>query len=145
MKARIFMYLCMIFVVVTALIAGGDKEEELYGTWVNFDYNASAENAKRIIISDPGIRDEANGTIFFYTREYDEQPEGGITFRIEEKWKGDEGNIWYKIEPFGMMVIYELWKISDSGDTLEIASTRQNYPDEIDPNHVNYRIYYRQE
>jgi hypothetical protein len=135
----------MIFVVAIVLIASRDKEEELYGTWVNSDYNASAENAKRVINSDTGIRDDANGTIYFYTREYDERPEGGITFRIEEKWKGDEGSIWYKIEPFGMMVVYELWKISDSGATLEIASTRQTYPDEIDPTHVNYRIYYRQE
>ena len=80
-----------------------------------------------------------------YTRESDEQPEGRKSFRIEKKWKDDEGNIWYKIESLAIMEYYELWKISNSGDTFEFVFTRQNYPDEIDPNHVNYRIYYRQE
>ena len=145
MNTRTFVYLCMILIAVTIFIASGDKEEVLYGTWVNFDYNTSAEYAKLIINSDLGIRDDANGTRIMYTREYDEQPEGRQTFRIEEKWKDNEDNILYKIEPFSDMVYYEIWKISISGDTLEFVFTREDYPDEIDANHPNYRIYYRQE
>ena len=145
MKTKTSMLLLLIFIAVAVLIASGDKKEELYGTWVNLDYNTSARYAKVIINSDRGIRDDANGTMVLYTREYDELPEGSITFRIEDKWKGDEDNIWYEIEPFGMQVFYELWKISNSGDTLERVYTRQTYPDEIDPNHANYHIYYRQE
>ena len=145
MKIRTLEFLLMVLAVVMVLIASGEKEEEIYGTWVNSDYNASAEMAKLIINSDPGIRDDANGTRIMYTRESDEQPEFYLTFRIAEKWKDDDGNIWYKIEPFAETVYYELWKISNSGNTLELDISRQNYPEDIDPNHADYRIYYRQE
>ena len=144
MKTRMFMYFCMISVAVTVLIAGGEKEEELYGTWVNSDYNTSAEKAKLIVDDDPGIRDDANGTVIMYVKEFDEQPYERYSFRIEEKWEDDEGNIWYKIKTF-IMEYCELWKISNSGDTLEFVSIKHNYPDTIDPHHANYRIYYRQE
>ena len=145
MKTRTSMLLLIITVAVTVLIASGDKEEELYGTWVNSDYNATAEKAKLIVDPDPGIRDDANGTVIMYVRESDELPYERYSFRIEEDWNDNEGNIWYKIEPFVVMSNYELWKISNSGDTLEFVFATQNYPDKIDPNHANYRIYYRQE
>jgi hypothetical protein len=127
------------------IITSGEKDEELYGTWVNSDYNRSAEIAKFIVDPDPGIRDDANGTIIVYIRESDEQASWRSSFRIEEKWNDDEGNIWYKIEDLGHTKYYHLWKISNSGNILEYLFSNHNYPDEIDPNNQNYRIYYRQE
>ncbi len=146
MKTRKFVsILIIVLIICSAVIAvGGKKEEELYGTWVNSDYNESAETAKIIVDPDPGIRDDANGTVIGYLRESDEQPAGRFTFRIEEKWIDDEGNIWYKIEAFSHTRYNHLWKISNTGNTLEYVRTRPNYPDEIDPNHPNYRILYRQ-
>ena len=141
MKTRTSMLLLMILVVAIVLIASRDKEEELYGTWVNSDYNASAEIAKLIVDPDPGIRDDANGTVIRYLRGSDKQPYTRFSFRIEETWNDDEGNIWYKIEALVEMEYYHLWKISNSGNTLELVFTRQNYPDEIDSNHANYRIF----
>jgi hypothetical protein len=146
MKSRTLVSILILVLIVcsTVLAGSGKKEEELYGTWVNSDYNKSAESAKVIVDPDPGIRDDANGTVIGYLRESDEQPTGRFGFRIEEKWNDDEGNIWYKIEAFSHTRYNHLWKISNSGNTLEFVRTRQNYPDEIDPNHSNYRIYYRQ-
>jgi hypothetical protein len=102
--------LMLVLIVCTAVLAvGGKKEEELYGTWVNSDYNKSVEFAKFIVDPDPGIRDDANGTVIRYVRESDEQTVARFSFRIEEKWDDDEGNIRYKIEAFGHTKHYDLW------------------------------------
>jgi hypothetical protein len=146
MKTRMLvLILILVLIVCSAVLAGsGKKEEELYGTWVNTDYNTSAKKAK-YVFKPESIRDEADGMYTLYVRDYDENPYESVSFRIEDKWTDDEGNIWYKIEPFAVFIYYGLYKMSDSGQTLEMIFSNQDYPTEMNLNDIEYFIYYRQE
>ena len=64
---------------------------------------------------------------------------------IIKKWRDDAGNIWYRIkrqtgsdEPR-----YELAKISDGGQTLELVIRHDDVPSVLDPANEGYRRYTR--
>jgi hypothetical protein len=70
---------------------------------------------------------------------------------IIDQWKDTEGNIFYQAKweciTYGNGG-YRLYKISDSGNTLEYLFTSYDLKvEEWDPDNIryNYRIYYRQE
>jgi hypothetical protein len=122
------------------------EDEELFGTWINTDYDEVQIAAK--IIFDP------NGVVRAY-------PTVSITkewmigkFTISDKWIDAEGNIWYKwlrTEAKGMSMSdtsehYYLGKISDSGRVLELNYSGYDYPTEVNPDSLKYAysIYYRQ-
>ena len=145
MKTRMLTsILILVLIVCTAVLMGSKKkEEELYGTWINTNYNTVAKMAK-YVFKPESIRDDADGMYTLYVRDYDENPYESVSFRIEDKWTDDEGNIWYKFEPFAVFKYYALFKMSDSGQTLEMIFSNQDYPTEMDPTDIEYRIYYRQ-
>ena len=150
--------LVSIIILVSALLiaissyASGKKayiakeDEELYGIWINTDYNDSQHPAKFIFKPDGTYEGYAktDGTHSYYHGEY----------IITDKWTDSEGNIWYKVffpilwvgsskdtEP-----LYYLSKIDKSGNILETVRSGIDYPTELGPDVLlyTYRILYRQ-
>jgi len=67
---------------------------------------------------------------------------------IADTWTDPEGNFFYKAtfkDFISTSVLYELSKISSSGTEWERVWAGVDFPPEIDPNHSNYSIYYRQQ
>ena len=70
---------------------------------------------------------------------------GDITFTIIESWMDSDGNKYYKVDlVFGIDTWYELWRINETDSVLEYIISNIDYPTKIDPEHMNYRILYRQ-
>jgi hypothetical protein len=142
--------LCIILILVLAILiifgSGASRKPayiskvyEIYGTWVNPDYNTN-----------PGIAAirvyHPNGEVNRYS-ENTATAAGSGEFVITNKWAGSKGTIWYTtIEkyPFTFDVYRILNIISNSGKTLEQTWTLSDYPTEIDTEHSRYAIYYRQ-
>ncbi len=112
-----------------------DNIDEQVGTWINPDYSARPQ---KIVVEPDGI------WVSYYTIE------GTIEFssgklKLIEKWADSKGNIYCKIrsdEPD--YPVYELNRISNAETVLEYIRDTRDYPTEIDPNDLNYRIYYSQ-
>jgi hypothetical protein len=155
MKARTLISI-LILVLAVLIIAGScvpgneasAKEIDIYkklsGTWINKDYDGvpgSYPMAKYVI--------ERDGTYDAYADTSDtSRTSFGEIISIDEKWIDSEGNFWYKATTENLvtnMQYYELGKIHSSGNVWELISLSYDYPNEIDPNHGKYRIYYRQE
>ena len=113
--------------------------EEIYGTWVNRDYQPNAHPRQKIIIYPEewaayGLAESETAT------------DTG-TNKITDKWTDSEGNIWYKFEVSFSSPIrkaYELDKISNSGKTLEFVFSYSKYPTKIDTGDPDYHIYHRE-
>jgi len=155
MRARAIASILMFILAVTIMAGGcatGKKaqmeEEELFkklsGTWVNEDYDKTPGSdpiAKYVI--------ERDGTFDAYADTYDtSRTFFGEIITVEDKWIDSDGNIWYKMRVKDLvehLQRYELGKIHNSGTVWELISLSYEYPNELDPNHSNYRIYYRKE
>jgi hypothetical protein len=112
-----------------------DNIDELVGTWVNTDYTVRPQ---KIIIGSDGVY------VTYKNIEYTVHSGTG-TLRLIEKWKDSKGNIFCKIRSDeGGYPVYELEKISNSGTVLEYVVDYQDYPNEVNQNDLEYRIYYRQ-
>ena len=99
-----------------------DNIDELVGAWINPDYSFRAQK----------IEDT--------THTY-----GTGTLKLIEKWVDSKGNIYYKTRSDQPAhPVYELNKISNAGTVLEYIQNYKDYPTEIDPNDLEYRIYFRQ-
>ena len=140
----------VIFLTILALLAfdrsqsyASDKKtyvakenEELYGTWVNEDYNSSSKYAI--------FEWKADGTFIVYRKTTDEIPFEDGTYTITDKWTESNGDIWYKttwdIYYFGRSG-YMLICISNSGSTLESANSFSDYPTQIDQSNKDYQTY----
>ena len=150
--------LLSILILVSALLiaissyASGKKayiakeDEELYGIWINTDYN-ERDHPVKFIIKPDGTEEgyaKIDSTHSYYHLEY----------IITDKWTDSEGNIWYKVfysilwygsskdtEP-----LYLLSKIDKSGNILETVRSGIDYPTELGPDVLlyTYTIYYRQ-
>jgi hypothetical protein len=145
MKPRVLV-LVIALVLVVSLSFAGDKIslDDIYGTWVNSDYNEKAQSAK--IVSNP------DGTELLYSKETDTEPAWTSESTITDYWYDEEGNLWVKyswvnkeLEASGYTSSgYSLSKYSDSGTVCESVWSQVDYPDEISPIGGNYEIYYRQ-
>jgi hypothetical protein len=132
----------VILVAFSGTVLAGESEykakdnEELFGTWVNMDYNDEM-HAHMIIfkLGEYGIYSSANDNEPMWTAEY----------RISQKWTDAKGNIWYKyrFKAGAMGSGFELCKISESGKTLEYIFSQWEYPKDLDANSEYYRKYNR--
>jgi len=123
------------------------EDEELYGTWVNPEYDGGIYYAKYVIKPD-GTWDE-------YAMSNSNSPVGVGEYTITDKWTDSEGNKWYKnISTFfddesikNPDTYYYLCKIDKTGNVHEMLWSSIDYPTEFDPDGLryNYRIHYRQE
>ena len=109
--------------------------EPFYGTWVNPDYNAAAVYAKKIFRPD--------GTYTDYSHTDVEIPDAQSTYTIIESWMDSDGKKYYKVER-SIFEKYSLYRLDETDSVLECVWSNVDYPSEIDPNHFNYRIHYRQ-
>ena len=109
--------------------------EPFYGTWVNPDYNGPEPPAKKIIRPD--------GTYTDYNRTDITRYDGPYKYTIQESWMDSDGKKYYKVEA-SLIEKYSLYRLDENDSVLEQVWSNVEYPSEIDPNHFNYRIYYRQ-
>ena len=149
MKARMFVSILILILavfIISESFATGGKEykpketEELYGSWTHSDYYKEGKQEK--------IEYDADGTRLVLIFEKDSEPLEEYLYTITDKWTDKEGNIWYKvmqITPKTNFTFYLLIKISNSETVYEEVRDATDYPTEIDVNHRNYVIYYRQE
>jgi len=111
--------------------------ESVYGTWANPDYNTEPETAKLIF--------KPNGTSILYSHTDITQYDGPYKYTILESWMGSDGKKYYKVEYVMGSDEYHLYRLDETDSVLEFVWSNVEYPTEIDPNHFNYRILYRQE
>lgn len=139
--------LIMIFVLL--IIAGScatekmtyiSKDFEIYGIWINPDYNNTDRMSK--IVFHP------NGKDYLYREDISTVVAIEEDFVITNKWIDSKGNLFYTMrfspetDPYWLFC---LLKISNSGKTLEYDWSYDDYPTEIDPQQSGvYSIYYRQ-
>ena len=137
----------LILIMAVLIIAGScaeekpnyiSKEYELYGTWVNPDYDNKEGFYPKVVFN-------PNSKMDFYSVSTASKPtplQG--KFFITNKWTESKGTIWYTfIFNAPAEEFYSLVKISNSGKTLEwIMST--DYPKEMDPESTQYQFYNRQ-
>jgi len=113
-----------------------DNIDELAGTWINPDYSFRPQ---KVVVEPDGIYStyrKIEDTIHYYATG---------TLKLIEKWVDSKGNIWCKTRADRPdFAVYELNKISNAGTVLEWIVDYKDYPTEIDPNDLDYRIYYRQ-
>ncbi len=158
MKTRTLLFIFILISAVFVLFAGGSKKEELYGTWVNTDYDGVeylTKSAKLIFDPNPNAFGEnlksdigePNGSIGWYYNTSDTKTGHESTFAIAKKWTDSEENVWYKINYYDYKfytIDFLLVKMSNSGNTLEYMFCGLHSYDEIDPNSYDYGIFYRQ-
>jgi hypothetical protein len=119
------------------------KDCEIYVTWLVSNYE------KYHIV--PKVSFHPNGMVNFYSSYTATEPNLHGSFVITNKWFDQKGNVWYTIiltpDFYGNQRRYELLKLSDSGQTLEIDWSTTDYPKEIIPDpvfHSGYHIAYRE-
>ena len=142
MKSRTLISILILVLAVLIVIgscATGKKAvkapiEPFYGTWANSDYNTVGANARKIFRPD--------GTYTDYSHTGTEIPEVESTYTIIKSWMDSDGKKYYKVETF--FEKYSLYRLDETDSVLEYVWSNIDYPSEIDPNHYNYRIYYRQ-
>jgi len=146
MKSFFNLIVILIFVAFSGTVLAGENaykatdKEELFGTWVNMDYQESGHTThspQKLIVKlgESGLYSSANDNEPMWTEEIE----------ISHKWTDAKGNIWYKHrwKAGGFGSGFTLSKISDSGKTLEYIYSQWEYPKKLDISSEYYRIYYR--
>ena len=151
MKTRTLVSISILVLAVLIIVgscATGKKtyvakeDEELYGTWVNPDYNYSVTASAKFVV-------HPNGKMEMYSVDTYSTPKKHAEFVITNRWNDTQGNIWYTINFKNIESKYwNYWliKISNSEKALELNDSPNDHPDIIDPNdrYSRYGIYYRQ-
>jgi hypothetical protein len=119
------------------------NDEEIFGAWVNTDHSGEQSWPQKIVYYPWGY------VVQFFKIEY-KNPAWPATSTLVDKWTDAEGNIWYRDfyrdQYGGGLALYQLYKISDNGKTLESIWRQREFPTEadMDPSGATYRIFYRQ-
>ena len=119
------------------------ENEELYGTWVNENYNSSPRSAI--------YEFKADGTWIMYRKTTDEISYEDGSYTITDKWTESNRDVCYKIiwkNDYLARSGYELRCISNSGYSMEAANSSSDYPTQIDPSKGSWTylgIHYRKQ
>jgi len=137
----ITMFLGIALLFAVSVSFAGDKItiEDIYGTWVNADYNEKGQMAIVVINHD--------GTLLGYDKETSTEYYFKNDFTITDNWHDPEGNLWIKhiwVNNEENESGYALHKLSNSGKVKETIWSQIDYPDEISPIAGTYEIHYRQ-
>ena len=114
-------------------------KHEYWGVWTNERYNLKPNRAAKIIYF-PDM------TFAAYDCDFANMPRWRGTISIIDKWKDEEGNSWYKITTNQLkidVIVYELWRISESGTVLEGVWNVGAIPTNINSSFETYTVYYR--
>ena len=155
MKPKTLSSILLLIIAVSVIIGGcatgkkayvATKDEELYGTWINPEYDQKNIMAKWILKPD--------GTFDAYSKSTSNRVFEVGTFTIADKWTDSEGNIYYKYSKSSMeygsienpYTYYFLVKIHATLDIAEELWSSVDYPTEFDPDNLryNYWVFYRQ-
>jgi len=141
MKIRVlYLIIPMIFVLSISFAENKITVEDIFGTWINSDYNEKYGRAKEIHHPD--------GTSEWYSKETDTEHGYTLKYTITDIWYNEEGNLWIKSTFFTIedsSTGYIIFKFSDSGKVRESVWSEAKYPDEMSPIGGNYAIHYRHE
>jgi len=151
---KVFTFVSILILVLAVLIFTGScatgkkasmaqEDEVLCGTWVNLDYDKTWKDGKIIIKPD--------GTYNEYDRS-DSNGAGEWGYTIMNKWTDSDGNTFYKYivksiykeEKVRTPTWYYLARIDNTGNVFEYVDSALDFPFEIDLEHPNYAIHYRQ-
>ena len=148
MKTRTLVAILIVVIAVLVLVGSYvmaqdayvlKEDEEIFGTWINTDYDEIRKYSK-VVIKPDGKSEYYNATTY---SDFDKGE-----FVISNKWVDSIGNIWYTVSeeiPLYMIHYKSLYKLSNFGRTLQTIFNTREYPTEIDPDDTRYAIYYRQE
>ncbi len=146
-KFLVFCVRCLLPVLTLACAtqpAAAEDTEAINGIWVNKEYSGRIADFQKIII------DPVDLTIHWCYKSEAARPDYKHPYTIMGKWTDSEGDTWYKLEWLDRgnkrSKYLELSRISQSGMTLEFVNQRERlgWPTKLDPDHPNYRIYYRE-
>lgn len=105
--------------------------EEIYGTWVNKEYDSEQSNVSRHARWDI----KSDGTWASYAKSDNAKPTWSGTYSIVKKWT-DKGDVWYKItfknQTYNNINCYAFTCIKDSGSTMESAHSLKTHRTNID-------------
>jgi hypothetical protein len=143
MKSIFALFMSLILVALaTNAYAGEDyyfaKEKEvLYGTWVNMEYQDKPMRFPIIVIKDGGAE--------YFTSADSNKPRYKTKSLITGRWFDSDGNTMYKSRWVGDWgeIGCTLFRVSNSGNTLEYVLGFDNYPKVVDTNLGIYRKYNR--
>jgi len=141
MKTRTLV-LVIVLLVAVPLSFADDKIsiDDIYGTWINADYNEKALMAKVTINPD--------NTSQWYRTLTDTDPDYSANITFTDSWYDNDGNLWIKFTTVWTHkgnTSYWLSKCSDSGIVWEKVSSGIDYPEELSPIAGTHSILYRQE
>jgi hypothetical protein len=157
MKTRMLVMIYIFFVVMFLLTGSSATEKKIIpvddavkifeGIYINTEYSGfSIRYPQKFVIStDKRIEERALAT--------QADPSIRAEYKIVECWTDSKGNTYctVAVKYYTGYRLQQLWKLDESGNTLEINSkyaVHGEYPTEIDPNPDSslyyYKIYYRQ-
>ena len=151
MKNRTFISVVILIMAVLIVVGScatgkitsvAKEDEELYGTWINTDYDETNKYAK--------IEMKSDGTWYEYKMSDDDIPIFKCEYTITDKWTDSNRNTYYKIIVTHIdtdyVPFYIISKINKTGNVYEDLVSNLNMPTEFDPDNLmyHYRIYYRQ-
>jgi hypothetical protein len=119
-----------------------DRNEPIYGTWINKDYSGNlAEYAQKWVY-------RAWGYAEAYNRAADANPSLRWTFILVEKWEDSFGNTWYKeFDQSSDEISYLLVRVSSDRRKLEVMINLRAFPAESEMNpkdYDKYRVFFRE-
>jgi hypothetical protein len=155
MKTRTLVSIPIFIVVVAAIFifASCDNgvKPTIIGTWINADYDGMMMDPMgggypaKIVIEQEG--EEIFGSWYNYTT--DTVPLGTSSLNKDDEWYDTEGNYylqhWSQADGDDPHIIYQLWRVNEDNDELEVMETFEGYANEIDDTAEGYFILYRDE
>jgi hypothetical protein len=134
----------VLFVIFTAGCATDAKPyskdtllKDISGVWKNFQYTGSDRPAKRII--------QPDGMITVYDSYDSMTPTNTGKITIRKAWTDRSGTLWFQsIVRFEASdaVSYELCRLKDDNQQLDILSAPDHFPEEWDPARYPHCFYY---
>ncbi|MGA2766240.1 MAG: M56 family metallopeptidase [Spirochaetia bacterium] len=123
------------------------KNDPLFGTWVNAEYDASPRfDTGKFIVKPDGHKLD-------YRHIADTKPFGEYWDTVDKAWIDSTGRHWYRLKVVGWcgpvsggkIEGFGLARISPDGDTIETVFTEYGYPEDVSPLGPTYVIAHRRE
>jgi hypothetical protein len=136
---------------LTAQAKSAAADEPLFGTWVNEEFGTGKGCPQKCMLY-------PDGRELDYMMTTDEQPWWENKFKIEDRWRDNDGNNWYTLSwtggyygYFDTSAVscgskgYSLVKVGASGTTIESVTAESRIPDAEDWGLIPHPAYYRQQ